>query len=106
VEIRWSPGESLAVTGADRERLLARLRRRLTGAGELVVTSSRTRDQGRNREDARAKLAATIARAVEPPVPRKRTKPGRAAVEKRLREKRERSGVKQERGQARNRAMG
>ena len=101
VEIRWRPNESSALAGGDRGWLLARLAHRLTAAGDLVVTSSRTRDQNRNREDARAKLAAIVARAAAPPAVRKRTKPSRAAVEKRLREKRERSGVKLGRGDSR-----
>jgi ribosome-associated protein len=101
VEIRWRPEESSALAGGDRGWLLSRLAHRLTAAGDLVVTSSRTRDQNRNREDARAKLAAMVARAAAPPAVRKRTKPSRAAVEKRLREKRERSGVKLDRGESR-----
>ncbi len=97
VELRWSPAESGALTARDREWLLKRLATRLTGAGDLLVTSSRTRDQGRNRADARDKLAMTLRHALERPKLRKRTRPGRGAVERRIREKKRRSRTKQDR---------
>jgi ribosome-associated protein len=94
VELRWRPGESAAVGPAERPRLLQRLERRLTADGDLIITSSRTRDQGRNREDARAKLVTLVALALEKPKQRKRTRPSQQAVERRLRKKRERSEIK------------
>jgi ribosome-associated protein len=97
VELRWAPGASSALSEADRERLLGRLAGRLTAEGDLIVTSSRTRDQSRNREDARRKLAALIAAALAEPKPRKKTVPSRAAIERRLREKQERSMLKSSR---------
>jgi len=90
VELRWTPATSTALSDTDRDRLLGKLAARLTTAGELIVTSERTRDQGRNREDARAKLAALVARALERPKPRKKTRPSRAARERRLTEKKRR----------------
>ena len=54
VELRWTPGESKAVAGLDegtRTWLLARIAARLTAGGELIVISTLTRDQIRNRAD-------------------------------------------------------
>src|SRR5690606_16804949 len=82
-----------------REWLLARLSPRLTTSGDLVVTSSRTRDQLRNREDARDKLAAIVRAALLRPRPRKRTRPTRASAERRIREKKRRGEVKRIRRQ-------
>ncbi len=97
VELRWSPAESSALTAADRSWLLAKLRSRLTTDGELVITSSRTRDQSRNRVDARDKLAAILRQALERPKARRPTRPSRGSRERRLAGKKRRASVKQAR---------
>jgi ribosome-associated protein len=97
VELRWNPSESGTLEEADRERLLKRLASRLTSDGDLIVTSSRTRDQGRNREDARAKLVRLVNKALEKPKLRKRTRPSRASIQNRLKQKKERSRLKDSR---------
>ena len=97
VELRWKPGQSAALAGDERSRLIERLSPRLTEDGDLIVTSSRTRDQSRNREDARAKLAALIRQAIEPPKVRRKTRPSRESVRRRLDEKRLHSRLKADR---------
>jgi ribosome-associated protein len=97
VELRWTPGESATLSQEDREWLLKRLAKKLTSDGDLVVTSQRTRDQVRNREDARAKMATIILRALERPKRRKRTRRSRASIERRLREKKQQSKLKTDR---------
>jgi len=99
VEIRWNPGASAALEPADQEWLVSRLSGKLTADGDLLITSSRTRDQTRNREDARAKLVRMVASALERPEPRKPTAPGKAAVQRRLDEKRQRAEIKERRRQ-------
>jgi ribosome-associated protein len=98
VELRWRPAGTAAVSGDDLRRLLERLGPRLTGAGELLVTSSLTRDQARNRQDALAKLAATVRAALVRPRRRKPTRPSRAAKQRRLQGKKQRGRTKQLRG--------
>ncbi len=95
VDLRWNPATSSVLSAVERERLSRRLSSRLTAEGDLIVTSSRTRDQGRNREDARAKLVRLIAKALEKPKIRKRTRPAKGAIESRLKEKKERSRLKE-----------
>ena len=97
VELRWNLPGSRALSAEDRDWLLGRLGPKLTSEGDLLITSSRTRDQMRNREDARAKLVRVLTAALERPKRRKRTKPGRAAVERRIDEKKQRSQVKERR---------
>ena len=70
---------------------------RLTDAGELVIEAQRFRTQERNQQDALARLNALIARAWQPPKPRKRTQPSRSAVESRIQAKKKRSQIKQSR---------
>ncbi len=80
-------------------RLLRLAGSRATKDGEIVIEASRFRTQERNREDARERLAALVAKAAEPPPPpRKKTKPTKGAVERRLKEKSGRSSVKKLRG--------
>ena len=97
VELRWAAAGTSALSGDALEGLLLRLARRLTAGGELVITSSRTREQFRNREDAQAKLAEIVREALRPPRARKSTRPSKQAKERRLREKKERSLRKKER---------
>lgn len=102
VELRWQPAasEALAALGeGQREWVLARLARRLTLAGDLVVTSSKTRDQAKNREDARDKLAAIVREAMARPVARRPTRPTRGSVERRVSEKKRRGETKRIRRQ-------
>lgn len=94
VELRFDIAGSPSLTEPVRERLLARRDRRVTAEGVLVITAQRFRTQERNREDARQRLHDFIARGVEPPKPRIPTRPGRAAKERRLQEKRVRANIK------------
>jgi ribosome-associated protein len=77
--------------------VLERLASRLTGDGVLILRSQEHRSQHRNREAARARLAALVAEAVEPPRPRRATRPSRASRERRLQDKRARAELKQQR---------
>jgi ribosome-associated protein len=77
-----------------RSRALERLSGRLVD-GVLTVTASDHRSQLGNRQAARERLAAALAKAVAPP-PRRRTptRPSRAAEERRLAEKKHRARTK------------
>jgi ribosome-associated protein len=95
--LRFAARSSPSLPEDVRARLLALCARRLTAAGELVISSQRFRDQGRNVADCLEKLRALLREAAEPPRPRRPTRPGRAAGERRLREKRLRSEAKRRR---------
>jgi len=69
--------------------------RRLSKDGVLLIEASRFRSQERNREDARERLKELILKAAEPPPPpRKKTRPTKGSIERRLKEKAGRSDVK------------
>lgn len=73
--------------------------RRVSKDGILMIESSRFRSQERNRADARERLKELILKAAEPPPPsRRKTKPTKGSVERRLKEKAGRSEVKKMRG--------
>ncbi len=95
--VRFSLRDSTAFSVDAKTRALTCLASRLTTAGELIVTSSLTRDQGRNRDAALARLAALLAAAVTRPRKRTATKPSRGSVERRLEGKQRRGSTKRER---------
>jgi len=69
-----------------------------TNDGEIVLTARSFRTQEANRADARARLAEMIAKAHVAPIRRIKTKPSKAAKEKRLTGKIIRGDVKKGRG--------
>ena len=97
VQLRWRPATSVAFSDADREWLVARLASKLTIDGELIVSSGLTRDQGRNRTDAEAKLAELVRAALVRPKKRRATRPSAAAKARRLDEKKARGEKKKRR---------
>ena len=96
--LRWNMAASKSAPEGVKARLRARHPRRVTREGEVVIASSRFRDQGRNVADCLEKLRAALAAAADPPKPRRPTRATRASKEKRLKDKRERSEKKRMRG--------
>ena len=80
------------------ERLKRIAGRRLTGAGELLITARRFRTQESNRTDARRRLAEMIATAHMVQRKRRPTRPSKTAKAQRVEKKRQRSAIKQTRG--------
>jgi ribosome-associated protein len=97
VVVRWKPAASPSLPPAVRARLLARLAGKLTTEGDLIVTSQRTRDQGRNRDDAFAKIRDLVLAVAEPPKVRRPTRPTRGSQVRRAEDKSRRSARKQQR---------
>jgi ribosome-associated protein len=94
VELRVDLAGVTGLSAPARARLRALAAGRLDADGRLVATSQRTRDQLRNLEDARDKVRKLVERAMKAPRPRRLTRPSPGAVERRLKQKRERSVVK------------
>jgi ribosome-associated protein len=95
--LRWPLIRSPSLPEPVRERFLRKYGSRLTSEGELLVTSQRFRDAGRNVADCLAKLRAMLADVAQPPKTRRRTRPTRGSVERRIQGKRRRSEKKQSR---------
>ena len=85
-----------------KQRLIALAGSRMTGDDVLLIDSREHRTQAQNREAARARLIALLQHAAKRPKTRRPTKPKRAAKEKRLESKRQRSEVKSLRGRGRH----
>lgn len=98
--LRWPVLKSRSLPSRTRERLLAKYGRRVTAQGDLLITSQRFRDAGRNVADCLAKLRKMLAEAAEAPKIRKPTKPTAASVRHRLDRKRKHSRKKELRRRA------
>jgi ribosome-associated protein len=95
--MRWSVAASPSLPAAVRSRFLARYAKRITGEGELILTSQKYRDQNRNIDDCLEKLKAMIVAVAVAPTPRRPTKPTFAAKLRRRQSKYEHSKKKQQR---------
>ena len=95
VQLRFDVGNSPSLPGDVRTRLIRLAGRRITQDGILIIIARQFRTQEQNREDAIERLKELIRRAAERPKPRKKTKPSRAAQEKRIESKKQRSRTKQ-----------
>lgn len=98
VELRFDVARSPSLPEPLRARLLARRDRRLTDEGVLVIQANRFRDQAKNRDDARARLAEVVRAAQHVAKKRVATKPTRASKERRIGAKKQRASIKQGRG--------
>ena len=90
--------DAAGIEGDLRRRLEVLAGKRLTVAGEIVVSAVTHRTQARNRAEALARLGAMIEAARAEPRPRRPTRPSAGAREKRLQEKRRRGETKKRRG--------
>jgi len=99
VQLRFDAANAPGLSERVRERTIKLAGQRATKDGVVVIEAGRFRTQEQNRADARARLVALVARAAEPPPPpRKKTRPTKGSVERRLKEKAGRSTVKKLRG--------
>jgi len=98
VQLRFDVARSPSLPEDVRQRLLRLGGRRVDTAGVLTIEAHRFRTRERNREDARERLIALIARAAHRPKPRVATKPTRASKERRLETKKATAATKRLRG--------
>ena len=102
VQLRFDVGRSRLLTAEVRARLRAIAGSRMTDEDVLVIDARSHRTQGQNREDARARLAEFIRKALVRPKRRQKTRPGAAAKQRRLDTKKLRAKTKQGRGKLRS----
>lgn len=99
VQLRFDAAASPGLSERVRANALKLAGQRATREGVIIIEAARFRTQERNRADARGRLLALLANAAKPPPkPRKKTRPSKGAVERRLKEKAGRAGIKRLRG--------
>lgn len=97
VELRFDVAAS-GLADDVKARLLALAGKRASQDGVLLIDSREHRTQSQNRAAARARLVEMVRQALRRPRSRKKTRPTRAARERRLEAKGERARVKAGRG--------
>lgn len=93
----WVDPADLPITEPARRRLIKLGARYLTDAGELQIQSDGSRSQAGNREACLLRLRGLLLEAMKPPRPRKKTKPTRGSIERRIKAKKERGEIKRRR---------
>jgi ribosome-associated protein len=99
VQLRFDARNAAGLPERVRDRAIALAGQRATKDGVIVIEAARFRTQEQNRADARARLTELVAKAAEPPPkPRRKTRPTKGSVERRLKGKAERAVTKKLRG--------
>jgi ribosome-associated protein len=93
--LRWSVADSPSIPAGVRERFCERYRRRITRTGEIVISSQRFRDQGRNVADCLSRLRELLVDAATAPPTRKATRPTAGSQARRRRWKEQHARKKQ-----------
>lgn len=94
IQLQFDIPASEGLSDSQKQRLLAARDSRLSADGVLTIKAQRHRSQDKNRKDAVNRLVEFIEAGLRTVKPRKKTRPGKAAVERRLREKAARSRLK------------
>ncbi|MCB0385655.1 MAG: aminoacyl-tRNA hydrolase [Bdellovibrionales bacterium] len=97
VDVRWDLENSHAVSESQKMRLRDKLATRLNKEGILVLSCDEYRYRARNIEESQKRLKEILTQALKVPKPRKKTKPSKSAVKKRLEGKKQRGDLKKTR---------
>ncbi len=97
VQLKFSIMDSKSLPDDVKERLIKKVKKRLSKNLILTIDARRYRSQEKNKQDAIARLVKLIKQAAERPKKRKKTKPTKTATLKRLESKRKRSNLKKDR---------
>ena len=93
VQLRYQIDGDSGLSEQTKTRLKRISRNKINNRGELIIEARRFRTQLQNRYDAIQKLLLLIQRAAETPAARKKTRPSRIAIQRRL-ENKKRQGEK------------
>lgn len=94
VQLRFNVDASPGLSSEVKARLKALAGQRLTGEGDIIITSRDSRSREQNRQEALDKLVELIEKAAQRPKARRKTKPTKGSKERRLKEKAVRGAVK------------
>ncbi len=95
--LKWKVSQSKHLPEGVKRRFLEKYKRRIAKSGELVISSHRYRDQGRNVADCLSRLREMIESVRVAPRVRKKTKPSKASKQRRLDGKKRKSATKKNR---------
>jgi ribosome-associated protein len=95
VTLKWDVAHSMALSVEQKEVIARKLAARITQSGILLITAQDKRSQLQNKEEVLLKLDQLLTNAFAVRKIRRATKPGKAAKQKRIKEKKIRSEKKQ-----------
>lgn len=98
VELTFNVNDSAALSEDEKNRISKKLSSKLTKDGMLLLQEDKTRSQHKNKELVIKRFLDLLQEALKVPKKRKKTKPSKASVEKRLKTKRISSQKKVNRG--------
>ena len=88
VEVSFNVKTSLAFSENERERLFKKLKTKISSEGILQLSCGETRSQHRNKTIVIDRMIELLKHSLLKPKPRKKSKPSRSSIEKRLKFKR------------------
>jgi ribosome-associated protein len=95
IELWWNLADSPSLSEPQRAWLASRLAARLDSEGWLRLVSTGSRSQLQNRKEVTERFESLLAQAIAVPKKRKKTRPSRAAKERRLAGKKKTSAKKE-----------
>ena len=98
IELFFDVNTSNALSEKEKERLLLKLGHRLTKENILLLQCDESRSQHKNKDLAIKRFLEVIDNALKIPKKRRKTKPSRSSIEKRLRSKKKAAQKKVNRG--------
>ena len=97
VSLRWNIEQSTCISDEQRSCLMNKIANKINKNNEIVIHCDESRSQHTNHLIAREKLCALLQSAFHVPKKRKKTKPSKGAIEKRLQKKKQRAEIKKNR---------
>ncbi|MEN8250378.1 MAG: alternative ribosome rescue aminoacyl-tRNA hydrolase ArfB [Bacteroidota bacterium] len=98
VTIKWNIEDSEVFTDEQKKLLSSKLEARINKEGDVIISSQGSRSQLQNKEEVIKMLELLIGEALVVPKKRRKTRPTKASVEKRIESKRKQSERKKLRG--------
>ena len=100
VQLRFNVASSPSLPESVKTQLMKTASSRLSNNGVLIIKAQRFRSQDMNRKDALNRLVELIRKATLPTLSRRRTKPSKGSIERRLESKHLRGYTKRLRSEA------
>lgn len=91
IEVQFNIKDSEAFSETERERLIERLAKRINSDGAIILQCGETRSQHRNKAIVIQRLLDLLTQNLIVKKKRKKTKPSKSAIEKRLKGKKQRA---------------
>jgi ribosome-associated protein len=98
IELRFNIGSSILLSEVEKQTITAKLGKKITADGDIIIISQSARSQLENKRIAIGKFYILIAKALTKRKRRIPTSPGAGAIARRLEVKRKRSEIKKSRG--------